>query len=357
MKALVTRPGELGSAELSRWSALQRESPHLDSPFLSPGYALALDRVRDDVRVAVFEHDRSIVAFLGFQLRGRRTARPLGAGLSDCEGIVHIPGWSWRPPELLAACGLASWDFHCLIDEQVPDGLRGIKRSPTPVIDLSDGYQAYLDGRRRSSRSSVQSVFRKQRKLQREHGELRFEFADRNPKALGALLDWKSAQYRQTQEWDRFAVPWIARLVRDLFDTTTGTPGAAGTLCTLYVADRPVAGYFGLRSSSTLACWFPAYDPRLAAYSPGILLHFLIAEAAAEHGIDLLNLGRGVEGYKNGLKTGDLFVVRGAIDDGSPLALANRAARAPRQYLGPWIKEHPRLERAALRTLNRLTTR
>jgi CelD/BcsL family acetyltransferase involved in cellulose biosynthesis len=356
VKASVTRPGEFGPDELRRWSALQQETAHLNSPFLSPGYAVALDRVRDDVRAAMLEDDGS-VGFLGFQLRGRRTARPLGEGLSDCEGIVHTPGWKWHPPELLAACGLASWNFHNLVEEQVPAGLRGTKRSPTPVIDISAGYETYLAQRRRSSRSGVQTVFRKQRKMQRELGELRFEFADRNPRALQALMDWKSAQYHQTREWDRFAVPWIARLVWDLFDTSSAELGCAGNLSMLYIADRPVAGYLGLRSSATLACWFPAYDPELAPYSPGILLHFLMAEAAGDHGVTLLNLGRGDEGYKNGVKTGELFVVRGAVDDGSPRALAGRAARAPRQYLGPWIKGHPRLEQAALRTLNRLTPR
>lgn len=357
MKASVTRPGELGPDELARWRALQQESPHLDSPFLSPGYARTLDRIRDDVRVAVLEEDREVVGFFGFRLRGRRAARPLGEGLSDSEGIVHVPGWRWDPAALLAACKLASWDFHCLISEQVPDRLRGVTRSPTPVIDVTQGYSAYLESRRRNSRSGVQTTFRKQRKLGREVGELRFEFADRNPQALRALMDWKSAQYRQTGEWDRFAIPWISRLVQDLFDTPADTLGCSGTLAMLYAADKPVAGYFGLRSGRTLACWFPAYDPASAAYSPGILLHFLMAEAAPQHGVGLLNLGRGEEEYKNGLKTGELVVVRGAIDDGSPRALAGRAARAPRRYLGPWIKEHPRLEQAALRTLNRLTPR
>lgn len=357
MRASVTRPGELAPDELARWRAMQQASPHLDSPFLAPGYALAVDRVRDDVRVAVLEEDRTVVGFFCYQLRGRRAARPLGEGLSDCEGIVHTPGWQWNPRDLLDACGLASWDFHTLIEEQVPDRVVGIRRWPTPVIDVTQGYHAYLEYRRRSSRSSVQTVLRKQRKMERELGELRFEFADRDPTALQTLIEWKSAQYRQTHEWDRFAIGWITRLVRDLFDTTDTACGCSGVLSMLYVADKPAAGYFGLCSSSTLACWFPAYDPALAQYSPGILLHFLMAEAAAGHGVGLLNLGRGHERYKNALKTGDLVVARGAIDDGSPRALAGRAARAPRRYLGPWAKDHPRLKKAVLRTISQLTLR
>jgi len=350
----VTRPGELGPGELARWHALQQASAHLDSPFLAPGYALAVDRVRDDVRLAVLEDDQAVVGFFCYDIHGGRAAKPLGGGLSDCEGIVHAPGWRWSQRDLLEACGLASWDFESLIEEQVPEGVRGAQR-PIPVMDLTDGYQAYLEGRRGNCRKSVQTVFRKQRKMEREVGALRFEFDDRDPRVLRTLMDWKSDQYRRMSEWDRFAVPWITRLVRDLFDSAA--LGCSGTLSVLYVADRPAAAYFGLRSSSTLACWFPAYDPALAKYSPGILLHFLMAEAAASRGVGLLNLGRGDHGYKNAVKTGDLVVVRGAVDDRSPRALLRRAARAPRRYLGPWVKRHPRLDGAARRMISRRQAR
>ena len=356
VKASVIRPGELAPAELTRWRAMQQASPHLDSPFLAPGYALAVDQVRNDVRVAVLEEDGTVVGFFCFQLRGRR-ARPLAGGLSDCEGIVHTPGWRWSPGVLLRSCGLTSWDFHTLIEEQVPDGIGGISRSSTPVIDVAQGYQAYLEYRRRSSRRSIQTTLRKQRKMEREVGKLHFEFTDRDPTALQALMDWKSIQYRQMDEWDRFAVPWITSLVRNLFDTMDTGYGCSGTLSMLYVADRPAAGYFGLRSSSTLACWFPSYNPELAQYSPGILLHLLMAEAAAGHGVGVLNLGAGHEGYKDSLKTSDLVVARGAVDNGSPRALAVRVTRAPRRYLGPWIKGHPRLKKAIIRSTRHLTLR
>ncbi len=354
MRAVVMHPGELASGELARWHAFQQASAHLDNPFLAPGYALAVDRVRDCVRLAVLEDDQAVVGFFCYDIHGGRAAKPLGGGLSDCEGIVHAPGWRWSPRDLLRACGLTSWGFESLVEEQVPDGVRGVQQ-PIPVMDLTDGYQAYLEDRRGNCRKSVQTVFRKQRKMEREIGELRFEFDDRNPMTLQTLIQWKSDQYRRMSEWDRFAVPWITQLVWDLFDCAA--LGCSGTLSVLYVADKPAAAYFGLRSSSTLACWFPAYDPALAQYSPGILLHFMMAEAAASRGIGLLNLGRGDHGYKNTLKTGDLVVARGAVDDSSPRALLRRAARAPRRYLGPWVKGHPHLDRVARWTIGRLQAR
>jgi CelD/BcsL family acetyltransferase involved in cellulose biosynthesis len=55
MRVTIVRPEELGAAELSAWRAMQRASPHLASPFLAPGFALAAGRVRPRSRVAVLE--------------------------------------------------------------------------------------------------------------------------------------------------------------------------------------------------------------------------------------------------------------------------------------------------------------
>ncbi|RSS98415.1 GNAT family N-acetyltransferase, partial [Streptomyces sp. WAC05374] len=108
----------------------------------------------------------------------------------------------------------------------------------------------------------------------------------------------------------RFAQEWISALVRDLH--TTRAPGCSGVLSVLYAAGRPVAAHFGLRSRTVLSCWFPAYDPAYATYSPGLVLHLRMAEAAAAAGIGTLDLGRGAAEYKDALKTGELRVYEGA---------------------------------------------
>ena len=36
MKATIVRPGELGASEIAAWRAMQRSSPDLLNPFLSP---------------------------------------------------------------------------------------------------------------------------------------------------------------------------------------------------------------------------------------------------------------------------------------------------------------------------------
>jgi CelD/BcsL family acetyltransferase involved in cellulose biosynthesis len=352
--AAVVRPRELGPAELTLWRELRAGLPELRSGFLAPEYALAVDRHREGVRVAVLSDAGETVGFFAFEQR-RGTAKPVGHGLTDTEAIVHAAGWTPDPRAMLRACGLDGWDFETLVEEQVPAGAEGIERRAAPIMDISGGFEAYLDNRRAHSKKLVQATQRKQRKLEREVGELRFVFDEQDPKALQQLMDWKSGQYRQLQEWDRFADERIVSLVRELH--ATKEPECSGTLSVLYVADVPMAAHFGLASPATLATWFPAYDPEHSSFSPGILLHFFMAEAAAERGIGELNLGRGHHEYKEQLKTGDLTVVRGALDAGSvgPKALARRVGRLPRKYLRPWLKQHPKLEHAIAVRLSRRT--
>lgn len=355
MQARIIRPQELGPDEIGLWRRMQADDPALSSPFLAPDYALAVDRVRDSARVAVLSDGGQTVGFFAFELRGRRTAKPIGYRLSDCEGIVHLREWQWDARAVLAACGLTGWDFHTLLAEQVPPGARDVEPENSPIMDLGDGYEAYLAARRGGSRKIVQSTFRKQRKLTRELGELRFCFDERDDAALRELMEWKSAQYRRMSEWDRFAEPAVVALVRELLATRERE--CAGVLSVLYVNDKPAAAHFGLRSESTLACWFPAYDQGLYKYSPGILLHFQMAEAAAGLGIRYLNLGRGYHEYKEALKTGDEVVVRGSVDARSPARLIRWTAAAPRRYLRPALRRFPRVEQVASRTVRRLRPR
>ena len=136
-------------------------------------------------------------------------------------------------------------------------------------------------------------------------------FDTQDHQALDTLMRWKSAQYRRTGRFDRFARPATVRLVRDLLETRA--PGCSGTLSVLSVGDRPVAIHFGLRSAATLACWFPTYDVALAKYSPGLMLHLFMAEAAATAGLRRLELGKGDEEYKTLLGNQQLTVAEGCV--------------------------------------------
>jgi CelD/BcsL family acetyltransferase involved in cellulose biosynthesis len=338
--------------EKDEWRAMQAAAPQLHNPFLSAEFTLAVGRAREAARVAVLEEGQQVVGFLPYELAGFGVGKAIGAGLSDCQGLICRPGCGWDPRAFLRGCGLAVWEFDHLVGSQLPLFCdRGV-RWPSPVMDLVNGYEAYLEGRRLESKKIVKTTFWKQRKMQREVGDIRFDFDCRDLGTLSALIRWKSAQYARMLEYDRFADPRTVEIVEDLFHTQTAE--CAGTLSVMYAADRPVAAHFGLRSSTVLACWFPAYDGAFAKYSPGLQLHFMMAEAAAARGIRYLDLGKGHLEYKESLKSGDLEVAEGWISRPHPTALVRRMQRAPHRHLAPLIKRHPTLHTKVRRAQWRL---
>ena len=351
MKISVVHPSELGRAELDRWRHLH-DAPDLANPFLSAEFATCVGRVRRGARVAVLEEGPEIIGFFPYERGAFRVGRPVGAGLSDCQGLVHAPGVDWDPRALLRACGLDVWEFDHLLVGQRPFGPYHRARRRSSVIDLSDGYDAWLAARRRAFKHSISDMGRKQRKLEREVGGIRFDFDAPDGDVLDTLMRWKSAQYRRTGRSDRFARPATVQLVRELHQTRA--PGCSGTLSVLYAGERPVAIHLGLRSSATLACWFPTYDVALSKYSPGLMLHLFMAEAAAASGLPRLDLGKGDEEYKTVLGNQQLTVAEGCVERPSAVALARRVQHAPRRYATDFVVSRPALRSRARQLLRRV---
>jgi CelD/BcsL family acetyltransferase involved in cellulose biosynthesis len=341
----VVRPEELGLAEVTAWQDMQRRDPALGNPFLSPEFAAAIGRFRPGARVAVVSEGPSVTGFFPFEKRSLGVGVPIGAGLTDCQGLVHARGFEWNARDLLRGCGLSAFHFDHLAQEQRPFGRWVADTAPSPVIDLTDGFEAYQAKLTTKSPQFLKDLARRGRKLGREVGPVRHVVDSRDPAALRALMSWKSDQYRRTGRTDRFSRPWIAGLINDLFETRGGH--FSGRLSVLYAGDIPVAGHFGLRSGHYLAHWFPAYDPEFGKYSPGLIQHVRMIEDTAPTGISLIDMGKGAKRYKETLKTSDLFVCEGAVTGNSPLALAHRARIGPSQWAVRTIRAHPPLYEAA----------
>jgi CelD/BcsL family acetyltransferase involved in cellulose biosynthesis len=336
MKITVIHPSELGECELTRWRALQQTAASFANPFLSPEFTLAVGRVRSQARVAILSDGPQIVGFFPFERRGIGYGVPIAAGLNDCQGLVHMPGLEWDPQELLRACKLAVWEFDHLLDGQKPFEPYQVLRAPSPVMDLTAGYEAYLTQLHHNSakppgagpvKQSIRELPAKERKLARQVGEPHFVLDSRNHEALHTLMAWKSAQYQRTGIPDRFARPWIVQLLEQLLDTHT--ENFAGVLAMLYAGDEPVAGHFLLRSKHMMAAWFPAYDTRFRKYSPGLITRLHTAQTAATAGIHYIDLGRGAMDYKDLFKSWDLYVAEGQIVRRSPAAAFHQACRIP----------------------------
>jgi CelD/BcsL family acetyltransferase involved in cellulose biosynthesis len=347
IKYTVVHPAELGESDLDNWRKIQLEAPLLGSPFLSPEFTLAVGTIRPRSRVAVLTDEAEVVGFFPFERRGMGYGVPIGAGYSDCQGMVHSIGVEFDPRQLLRACGLAVWEFNHLVEGQKHFESYEIARAPSPIMDLSAGFQPLVAALRKNSNAKVRDIFRLQRKLEREVGPVRFVYESQDHAALRTVMAWKSAQYLRKGVADRVAQRSFVDLFDRLFATTSET--FSGVLSMLYAGDEPVAGHFGLRSDRAMAYWFPAFDRRYGQYSPGLILNLLVAEAAAGRGIQHLDLGTGADEYKRWFRTGVLTVSQGRVTRRSPSAAMYSIRRASSKRVLQALTSHPSLHRAAKR--------
>jgi len=347
MKVSVARPQELGESDMTRWRELQRADPRLASPFLSPEFTLAVARGRANVRVAVIE-DESGAGYFAFE-RGRLgVGKPIGAGICDCQAVVQSSGLNWDAKELLAECGLAVWEFDHLLAHQTTFAPNHVVHAGSPVIDLSQGFAHYAAQHPHLDKD----LRRAQRLLERDFGEVKFAFESEDMECLRLLMRWKSAQYRRTGRFDRFANRSVVQVVEDL--VATRATGCSGLLSVLYAGGQPVAIHLGLRSESVLSSWFPAYDLTFAKYRPGLVLLRRIAEASAAAGLSHIDLGKGQEPYKDDFKNAEIPVAEGWVERPTAAARLRRLQRAPRRIVMDFVLGRPALRRGARRALNGL---
>ncbi|MFB4286126.1 GNAT family N-acetyltransferase [Nonomuraea sp. ATR24] len=354
MHVTIVRPDELGATEVSRWRTLQEADAAFDNPFLSPEFTITVGALRDRVRVAVIHDGPDIVGFFPFERHPLGIGKPVAAGLTDAQGMIHAKDCLIPAQWLLAQCGLSVYEFDHLVAGQPLLGRRH-ESYPSPVICLRDGFDAYTAYLRAHSGKTYKSTLAKTRKLGRDIGEVRHDYAIADVEPLRTLLAWKTDQYRRTGRTDRFAHQWIVELVERLL--ATRTESFAGVLDMVYVDGEPMAGHFGIRTRTTLAGWFPAYDPRFAKYSPGLIHHLAMAEKAAETGIQTIDMGRGDKEYKDKLKTGELSVCEGRVARAVPAAGVHWMLRVPARKARATVLANPVLLRTAdkaLKTYGRL---
>ena len=294
-KYRVLRAKDLGVELTQAWSAMQRDDVTLESPFFRPEYTALIASVRDDVHVAVALDRDEPLAFFPFQKRFR-IGSPVGGVLTDYQGVIARPGVRLEPLVLLRACGLASWRFDHLLAAQQQFAAYGLLEADSPCIDLSCGVDSYIAERRHGCQSDFSQLLRKQRKVQREVGALTLELHSTDPLCLASLIEWKSAQYRQTRAPNIFAYPWVRQVIDRALQTRTA--GFEPCFTSLWAGQSLMALILALRSGPVYHSWMTTYNPRFASYSPGKLMLLELIQAAPSCGIRTIDLGRGRESYK-----------------------------------------------------------
>ena len=350
MKIRIIAESDLEEEAWSIWRRIQSSEPTLASPYFCPQFTTAVASVRSDVRVAVLWEDEEIVGFFPFQRNRLHMGRPVGGRLSDYHGVICRRNVQYGPEELLDACGLVSFDFDHLINSpQQLFSLRNMRTIESPIIDLSGGYDAYVQQARRRGSRQVLQLERKMRKFQREVGPLRFEPQVTETAVLHQLMAWKSAQYRRSRTADVFGRRWTVQLLERIH--ATDESGFSGMLSALYCGETMVASHFGMRFGAVLHWWFPTYDEHFREYSPGLLLLLKLMQEAEALGIRVIDLGRGDERYKSSLMNGSTPIAEGRIERPSLVSRMRKARRATEGWAAG--RRLPRLARLPGRLLRR----
>lgn len=298
MRIRLLAASELDAALCARWRDLQGSNAALASPFFCPEFTQAVASVQPDVRVALLEDAGEVLGFFPHQQRGGQ-GLPVGLNFSDHHGVVAAAStrWDWR--QLLRGAGLAYWRFDHLAASQAPTaawGAAALRQTSSPGMDLSDGLAAYHQRRLEAGQRSLNEYARKARRLERTLGPLRFEPQVSERRVYDKLLQLKVAQYARTRAPNVLAERWSVALLERIWHTQGS--GFNGFLSALYAGDTLVAIHLGMRSKRVWHWWIPAYETAHSAFSPGTQMLLMSAGAAADAGCEVLDLGKGAEGYK-----------------------------------------------------------
>jgi len=326
----VLRPMSLPPELAVKWRALQRQSRAWDSPFLSPCWARAVELARgdDEVKVAVISDRGEARSFMALSA-GRLTAVAAGGAMCDYEGPVGDPGPDFDPRTLLKRLGVDRYDFSHILENANAFAPFGRGRHMSWMVDLADGYDAYVARRRAAGGSALKELDRKRRKAEREVGAPAFVARSASKADFDRLILLKRAQYRTTGQTDVFAAGWTLKLVEDLF--ALGAPGFGAELFTLHFGDRLAAAQFHLVGERTIHAWMIAHEPAFDRYSPGLLLFQHILRWMDGEPYDRLDLGYGDYRFKRELSNVQQTLMHGFVGAPSAASLVREAAYGVRR--------------------------
>lgn len=331
----VVKALDLSSSDVARWAELQRGQTRLDSPFLSPHWALAVAKAQaekgDEVKIAI-QRDASgqAVGFLPARVR-QDVAMPVGAPMCDYQALVTAPGVTMNPRELLSALSAHRIDFCHMLADDVTLARHGRGQTDSWVVETPEGYEAYAAERKAAGVGVLKDIDKKRRKAEREVGPCHFTAMSQSRAAFDQLVAWKRVQLLLTHQTDLFQTPWVNRLLDHLFERRE--PDFGGGLYTLHLGERLAAVHLHLRGEHTIHGWLIAHNPDLERYSPGLMLFQDILKSMDGTPYMRLDLGTGDYRFKRELSNAQQKVVFGFLGAPSVPTLVRHAAYGVRQMV------------------------
>ncbi|CAM3755172.1 GNAT family N-acetyltransferase [Litorimonas haliclonae] len=313
-KTAIYKADVLPASVTSAWPKLRSSNPRLYSPYFHPDYTKTIASLVDNVRIAVAEDEKEILAILPFQ--GERFARPIGAPMTDYHGLICRPDCGLTIGDILKDSSVGAFHYSALVE----NGMHNSENtSRGAMIYFPDGAEAWKKAQSSSYTRHMKDLRRRTRKSDEQIGSSRFEFRSQNPDLLKTLFKWKIAQYERSGFYNIFGVEWTSQLLRDLWERPICAPLRVD-MHALYIGDRLAAIDTGLTDGTTYHSWIVAYDPTLGIYSPGARLLNAILDKSDDLGYERLDLGVGIDAFKRHYATEDVTTSSGFTPISGPAA-------------------------------------
>ncbi|GGZ27796.1 GNAT family N-acetyltransferase [Asticcacaulis endophyticus] len=330
----LIRPHDLSPADAQSWRDMAVATPDFRSPLLSPEFAQAIAQVRDDVWVAIYRRNGQTIGFLPHHRRPGRLARPVGAPFSDYTALITAPDPVITIAEALRLARIDRFQVIGLIDPYGVFGDIGGDSDDACGIDLTQP----LD---HIPHKHAKNINRLRRRLEEQHGEVRFITPDRNPAHFDMMLRLKREQARTTGLHDFLGPTWVDALMHQLF--AAPSEGLRGQMLTLTAGGKGIIFHYGVRLGDVMHPWISSFDPAFSAFSPGQLFLAGCADVLKADGVNYYDLSTGEQHYKNAFGNTHRVVTHGRVygdtTGGRFSARTTAWAREAGQSLPPRIVE------------------
>lgn len=292
------KPSQLSQEDWTLWTVMRTDNSQLYSPYFHPEYTQLLDRLQDDVWVAVIKSGDNTIGFLPFQQRrDGGKARPVGAPMTDYHGIVSRIPLDVNMSEILSLAKISALQMPSQMN--LSSVLQDEAMATCAVAKLDD-FASIADWRAAhdsSYKRHLKSLRRRIKKIETEHGTRSFIWQSQDPKHFDTLIEWKRDKFKTTGKYDVLSVDWTLSLLKKLWQNGPQAPLRCD-LQVMMIDDKPVAMDLGLSDGVTFHSWIVGYDSDFHSYSPGMQLLEALVDETAQLGYNIIDLGSGIDGYK-----------------------------------------------------------
>ncbi|WP_019962125.1 GNAT family N-acetyltransferase [Woodsholea maritima] len=322
---VVKTPKDLSEAERQCWRDFLKTDALYESPYFALGFLDAMAKVRSDTRVALIYRAGALIAFLPYHQVSFGYARPLGGPLGDHHGLIQAPDVIIDLEHVFSEAGIGVFDFFGGFSAQRSFAPYTTRHDGSWVIDVSEGYEAFVETRRQIEPKAMRNIRNRRRKLETE-GALTFTIEDQREAIFDTALEWKGAQYDRSGHVNVFTFDWTRNLLKELI--WGEYEGVKGVMSSLEIDGQMVAAHIGMKSDTVLHYWFPVYDGNFHKLSPGLNLLMAIAEDQSAKGVKALHLGPGEYDFKQHLSSYQFPLISGFVATPSWIGLARRSCHA-----------------------------